>query len=579
MNRKNLLSTVLFFFFIASLIGQSGKKSFNQEDFDQYKIDENVYNFWWYKNDNIWFPKGDTIPYLVDDREYKGLINYGLKFSLVERRNLNYVENFEMYKLKIEIEYCKVSLKDSVVNIKGIVKGGWSNNTIWGYKKRENNVDVFIGKNKDTTKFKYLNHLFKPEKITTTYKDEKINDHILLDTFPAKYIHSYAHFRTEPGTDRTFKIKSKIDNNSVLIFGLTNTYAEIYEIGKLVFSDKKNRRRKKLINKDDFSYPKVIIRNNIHRNENYNIHQKKKSNYHKITEKAENYIVLRQYGKAKPEYDRFLDGSEYVFARDMHNAVRCAIKARDYNTAIVWCKKLVSKGVPLTYFEDKIFTTLKKKPVWMEFLTNYSSLYDQFKKGLNQNLITGIQKLVEEDQKYYIKNSKGEINSLDLANKTEEIDQQFIKLIKKEGFPTEEKIGLRTDTDGHLIFESPSYFVLLVHSYQTKSNKQKEIKELFEGNKVFYDTYRSNLGVFKKSGMTCLQIYKGNLYNNKTCGANLGAIQKMKFKFNNEYNFIIDTGEFTIIPYEKNSEEEDEKFIRDNFNFVTKLTDDWFFYE
>lgn len=60
----------------------------------------------------------------------------------------------------------------------------------------------------------------------------------MLDTFPAFYLINYAHSKTEVGRDydkeRDFKIVAEIDENSILTFGLSSTYSEIFEVGKLL---------------------------------------------------------------------------------------------------------------------------------------------------------------------------------------------------------------------------------------------------------------------------------------------------------------------------------------------------------
>ncbi|OED39672.1 hypothetical protein AB832_03905 [Flavobacteriaceae bacterium (ex Bugula neritina AB1)] len=551
-------------------------KAFSQKIFDNYRIDSNIYEFWWSRGSYNWFISGDTLPTFVDVRQYKGVLNYGVAFSSTNGQNFHFIENFSMYKLNVNITHCKLNKKDSIATIEGAITGGWSGRNWSGV---QNNVDIFIGRRKDTATLVRAKQFIKSKDVAVFYKGKEIIDHksIVLDTLPSFSIYDYTHYKTNHGNERTFKIKSKIDKNSLLIFGLGSCYTEIYDIGKMVYAKdivtpKKRRKQKDLT-------PDVIIRNNVQESKKENFLTKEKPVYYSITEKAENYILRKQYGKAKLVYDKLLENDQYVFARDMHNAVRCAIFARDYKTAITWSEKLVIKGVPIAYFNSKIFDRIKKQKSWSEFLKRFDALHKKYKEGLNDNLIQRLDELVHIDQTDYFKNSKGEIQLSELRKTTESIDKELIKLIQKEEFPTEEKIGVSLAKDSMSIGTTPKYFVLIVHSYQRNTKSFREINALMgQAAKNFeYDAVRNNLEVFKTVGNTCLKVYKGNLYNSKTCTINELQVKKIAFKFNNEHRFIMDAGGYTIIPLE--NEDEDDKYVEENFDFVMKLTEDWLFYE
>ncbi|PKV48683.1 hypothetical protein ATE84_0689 [Aquimarina sp. MAR_2010_214] len=574
-----LIITIFNFCFINNSFGQRNLKkenNFSQVTLDTYRISSNTYELWWSKGGYNCFTAGDTLPAFVDMRQYKGVLNYGVTFSSTNGQNFHFIENFSMYKLNIDIAHCKFNKKDSIVEIEGTITGGWSGSSWNGI---QNNVDIFIGKKKDTVTLVRSKQFIKSKDVAVFYEGKKVIDHksITLDTLPSFSIYDYTHYKTNQGNERTFKIKSKIDINSLLIFGLGSCYTEIYDIGKMVYAKnivkpKKKRKPKNLT-------PDVIIRNNIQESNKENSLVKEKPSYYIITEKAENYILRKQYGKAKQEYDQLLKDNQYVFARDMHNAVRCAIFTRDYKTAINWSEKLVLKGVPIKYFDAKIFDRIKNHKDWNDFLKRFDSLHKKHLVGLNYTLIKRLEELIDIDQTEYIKNSKGEIEQSELSKTTEFVDKELIKLIQKEGFPTEEKIGVVLAKDSMSIATASKYFVLIVHSYQKNHKTFQEIKNIREkATKNFeYDAIRDNLEVFKSVGNTCLKIYKGDLYTDKTCSINELQVKKIVFRFNNEHRFIIDAGRYTIIPLE--NEDEDDKYVAENFDFVMKLTDDWLFYE
>lgn len=342
----------------------------------------------------------------------------------------------------------------------------------------------------------------------------------------------------------------------------------------MVFSNKK-RGNKKLTHKKRPPF-NVIIKNNVQVSK---IENSIKPEYYKITEQAENYILRKQYAKAKQAYNNLITKNHYVFARDMHNAIRSSILSRDYKTAIFWGEKLVLKGVPKNYFKSKIFNLVNKHKNWTLFLNKYDSLNKKHRAGINHNLINRLNEIIKIDQTDYIKNSKGEIEKLKLKETTKLVDNEFTKLIKKQGFPTEEKIGIAMSKDSLSIQMNTKYFVLFIHSLQMKNNTFTEIKRIrTDAAKEFkYDAIRDNLDVFKTIGNTCLKIYKGNLYNSKSCNLNNLQIKKITYKFDNEYDFIIDGGSYTVIPVE--DEKKDDEYVLNNYDFVSKLTDDWLFYE
>jgi len=546
-------------------------KSFGQQDFNNYRVKPNQYNFWWHKHTHKWFPKKDTLAYFVDDRGYKGILNYGIKIALVDRKNYYLTENHKMYYLNIYVKKCKFNPKDSIVEIEGVITGGISN------KYTKNNVSIFLGKKKDTVNKLYLDYLHDQKEFIVTKKGEKVTNHIVLDSFPSFYMYDYVYKKTNYGEKRSFIIKGKVDENSLIVFGVESSFSEIFDIGKMIYAVKNHRKNNNKHKKNPSAQFKVIIQNNKQISNKESLLKPDLLNYYKIAEKAEKYILRKQYGKAKQEYDLLIKERKYIFARDIHNAIRCAILARDVKKAIFWCEKIALKGVSLAYYNDAIFDKIKKNALWKIFVKKHKLLNDKFKKGLNHTLINGINILVAKDQNSY----GGKDNQLERVKITESIDAELVKLIKEEGFPSEEKIGIALSQDNLVVKTMPKYFVLFVHSYKINNNRVSDLKKMIINwtEKFEYDFGRDNLGVYKKNGNTCLQIYKGNLYNNKTCDLNTVQIKKITFTFHNQYNFIIDRGEYAIMPYEAKNEINDDIFIKEQFDLVKKLTDDWFFYE
>ncbi len=598
---KVKLAIISIFFITYSAFSQKNgnHNEFSQQDLNAYKIDKEVYNFFWHQNDSYFnttyqkrnFIEGDTLPYFADYKTYKGLVNYGIQFDSYDKRLHIISENLFMYSLEVVFKSMTYNPQDSTIAIKGEVNGGRDYKHIAEWKQFTKTgrigVDIFAGEKKDTVNTLYYDPNIAISQIKTwdvKLKGNLINKPTVLDSFPGFYLNNYEHFKTDNNEAKSFEITSKINKNSVLIFGLENCYSEIFEIGKLVFDSntkkkerlKTNKRQKQVKNSEPYV---AIIRNNTQELYPEIATEAELPWYYQSIEKAEVFIVNKQFAKANDEYKKFLEKDHYVFARDMQNAVRTSILCRDYLTAIVWCEKLALKGVSLKYFDAQIFEKLKTTKMWHLFLQKYPILNKQYENGLNQNLIKELSDLVAMDQKDYVRHSKGEFEASQLRSTTQRVDDGLIKLIKQEGFPTEEKIGIKIIQDT-IIGTSNDYYVLINHSHQVHSNRVDEIKEIINesATKFEYDMVRNNLGKFVNMG-TCYMLYKGNLYLDKNCVNKPQMLQKIIFSNQNKFGFVIDGGDVSALGFNPGNEEEDTKFMEDNYNFIMKLTDEMYLSE
>ncbi|MFD2892012.1 hypothetical protein ACFS5J_08320 [Flavobacterium chuncheonense] len=576
---KNIIS-IIFFLFFTLLINHSANsqsdrlsKNYSSKDFEKNKVFDQTYNLWQYKN-KLFPNKNDTLPhpYFVDDRNYKGIINYGIKFRSKDYRNFDFIENHYMYFLKIDFEKVLFNSKDSIIEIEGYVSGGWGD-LVSGKKESsiENKIDVFLGRKEDTIKKLYYSRVVNEEFIEVTLNNQLVDQTTILDSFPAFYFENYSHFRTkESKRKRFFKIKGKITSNTLLAFGGRNCYAEIFDIGSMVFYPNKNK-RKKIKNEKKPAY-KTLIANNVLLSKKEEV---KEVNYYTYTKEAENYIIKRQYAKAKEQYLALHKKYPILFARDLHNAIRCAVFSRDYENAFYWAEKIAKKGVSINYFNAKVLVPLKRNKQWDSFSEKYDSIYNEFQNNKNTKLKQEIEKLVNEDQADYgLANRKG---PKILFETTERVTDKLIALLKNEGYPSEEKIGVYTKNDTILI-QSPEFQVLIRHAIQQNPKNLDDLKSLLDIaiKNLEYDNERSaNNILFNNS---CFHIYKGNLYNSKSCGDNELMVGQMKFMFNNPYNFIIHNNNFIVTEYNKENPEEYDTFYKEQFNFIMKLTDDWEFY-
>lgn len=567
---KEFLFIILNILFLNSSLAQTRQKNktFSQKEINKNKVNVDTYHLWWHKN--RWVPSTkDTLPYFVDDRNYKGIINYGVEFSSKDFRLFEFSESLSMHYLDIEFKNCKFRTNDSIVEIEGYVNGGWRGK---GWNNTKNNIDIFIGEKIDTINVCYFQNIVNKETVETKWQNNIIDDYVALDTFPSFYFKNYASYRTLSKGRRYFKIKSKINKNSILAFGGRNCYSEIFEVGTMIFQSKKNKGNRK--NKKRTGFKPILVNNWLVAN--LESKQVKEIKYYTYTKQAENYIIRKQYGSAKKTYTLLANDYKNIYARDVHNAMRCSILSRDFENAFFWGEKLAAKGVDFSYFKASIFNNLKKNRKWENFSVQFDSIYKEALSNKNINLKQQIEQLVDEDQADYgLENRK---DPKTLYETTLRVTDKLIELLKKEGFPSEEKIGVYIKNDTTLI-SNPDYHVLITHALQQKPKNLKTLNKLLhKSTETFeYDSIRSPN--YRTHFNSCNHIYKGNLYSSKSCNLDDLTLKKLVFKFKNPYNFIIHNNNFVITAYNRENPKEYDKYYSDYFHFVMKLTDDWEFYE
>lgn len=190
---------------------------FDNEDLLRFKVFGNVYQC-----DISPFSDGEN-PVFSDERDFKTkttlFSDYGKEIELPNES--------DKYRLEIYAKSIEVNNKFNIIEITGFISGGW-----YG---AGSHVHVYIGQKVDTL----VNITLGPNLHGPIYYNgKKVNKPIVIDTLPAFKFSNYIHQKSEVGFDdhkkRAFKISGQIDNNSVLVFGLSSSYVEIFEIGRFL---------------------------------------------------------------------------------------------------------------------------------------------------------------------------------------------------------------------------------------------------------------------------------------------------------------------------------------------------------
>lgn len=558
-------------------LGQSNiaQVIYNQSDFKKNRVSDEVYQLRWHKN--VWLPNStDTLPYFVDDRNYRGIVNYGVTFKNKDYTGFQFLETTSMCFLKIQITKCNYSQKDSIISIEGFVTGQLNEQLKNG--TAQNNIELFIGEKTDTVHSYYFgnacyNNIIDKKLVEAKLDNQEIDEFTVLDQFPAFYFRNYSHYSTNPKGPHPFKIRRKVSKNTLFVIGSRAHYSEIFDLGSMIYYPNKNRANNQTKKQEDSNCRILMVRNKLVSDIQREKSEKKEIDYYIYTKMAENFIMAKQYAKAKEQY--YLLSQKYpsqLFARDIHNAIRCAVQSRDFATAFWWGEKFAYKGAPLSYFNSKIFNGLRKNPQWENFSIKYDSIHKISKNNVNLKLKKELNELVKEDQADYgLKNRK---DPKTLYETTEKVTDKLIGLLKKDGYPTEEKIGCDFIRDT-ILKTDPDFYVLIRHALQQRTKNLSALNEILDRNinTLEFDRKRSYIDIGPSN--SCFHIYKGNLYNSKTCPKNDLIVRKMIFKFNNPYNFLMEFGNLIVSEYNPENPKEWDDYYEKNFVFIMKLTDDW----
>jgi hypothetical protein len=230
---------VLIFIFSMSVVAQNKNvdvevENVTHEDLLKLKVDENVY-------EHGWLPTSyREIPCFRDYREDN------IEMRLVNPKNnkeLILPTTPERNALKILPSVITLNVADSTFTIKGQITGAWKGVTPGEFQ-------IYVGHRIDTISNITLSPNLHGE---IFYNGEKVTETIIVNQVPAFYLTDFKNFKCFRGTKRfigsendemIFEITTKIDKNSIIVFGLSSCFAEIFDIGKLyAMTHKKDRVR------------------------------------------------------------------------------------------------------------------------------------------------------------------------------------------------------------------------------------------------------------------------------------------------------------------------------------------------
>ena len=195
----------------------------------KYKVDENRFEFGWLSN------VFSGIPCFRDYTKSK------IQTQLVDPKtdSIFYTSTDpEINALKIVTSKVTLDKKGRLFQISGQITGAWKSVI-------PDEFEIYIGHRNDTIS----NITISPSlECTVYYNGVKLDSTVVVDKVPAFYLTSLKKFNAYRGAknlpnsdykEMLFNISSVIDEKSILVFGLSSRYAEIFEIGNLLTKPRK----------------------------------------------------------------------------------------------------------------------------------------------------------------------------------------------------------------------------------------------------------------------------------------------------------------------------------------------------
>jgi hypothetical protein len=219
-----LLFIFLSCIFSDQAFSQSKPEAIEYSELVKYKVDEDRFEFGWLANvfsgipcfrnytknkiqSQLVDPKTDSIIYTSADPEINGL--------------------------KIVPNKIALDRKNKVFKISGQITGAWEDVI-------PDEFEIYIGHRNDTIS----NITLSPSlEATVYYNGAKLDSTVIVDRVPAFYLTDLKKFNAYRGPrnlknskykEMLFDISSTIDDKSILVFGLSSRYAEIFEVGRLL---------------------------------------------------------------------------------------------------------------------------------------------------------------------------------------------------------------------------------------------------------------------------------------------------------------------------------------------------------
>jgi len=223
---KKLTSIFVFIFLCGELsFSQRIQDTIDCKQLLKYKVDENRFEFGWL--DNVF----SGIPCFRDYTKSE------IQMSMVDTRTDSIIYKSSETKengLVIIPQQFLLERNTKHFQLKGQITGGWESVKPFEF-------EIYIGHRNDTVS----NITLSPSEYGDVYfGGVKVDSTIVVEVVPAFYLSNIVKFKAFRGDRKLdnsdfkeilFDVDAIIDEKSILVFGLSSGYSEIFEIGKLLY--------------------------------------------------------------------------------------------------------------------------------------------------------------------------------------------------------------------------------------------------------------------------------------------------------------------------------------------------------
>lgn len=247
--------------------------------------------------------------------------------------------------------------------------------------------------------------------------------------------------------------------------------------------------------------------------------------YYTTIHQAEAFILADKFAEALPVYEKAFK-LKNPFSNDLFNAFSCAVRTKQFEKATVFARQLMLLGCKIEFFREREqFNSYTASGPWIKLVAEYPVLWAKYDKKINWRLRYKLEELYEKDQFLRRQDPTYTIFPDSTFNLDREIVDELLGLIKTEGFPSEEKVGVFVSQDTTLNYLRP-LTIILVHNY-TESDVYKKGFDLTD---VLMAEVQN--GNFHPDAFSLLNDRAGSFMINKGFGR-----EGLLWKFNDKFYF------------------------------------------
>lgn len=196
-------------------------------------------------------------------------------------------------------------------------------------------------------------------------------------------------------------------------------------------------------------------------------------NYFQLIRQAETAVLDANFEKALALYQTaFEEGQLSPFAVDLRNAAVCAGLLKEHLWVFRFGQRLAKKNVNIQIYNNEIFIDFKKTEYW----ETLQALHTEFRENPTEKYTPQYRQDLAQLLEAHRQNRLNDLAPEDYESQEKKMYNQLILMLKKYGFPTEDKIGLEK---GQTDITSSIYSDIFVYQLQ---NGHKDLLDTLQKN-------------------------------------------------------------------------------------------------